>query len=88
MHVVDEGVNCETRTLFEYWDFYAKNVDEAWNFLDWLAWNTYEFETSCFDSYIPPPCILDLAHSLCETCYCSNHDSTSCLYYISGEGFA
>ena len=23
LHAVDEGVNCETRTLFEYWDFYA-----------------------------------------------------------------
>jgi len=37
LHVVDKSVNCETHTLFEYWDFYAKNVDEAWDFLDWLA---------------------------------------------------
>jgi len=25
---------------------------------------------------------------LCETCHCSNHDSMSCPYYISDEGFA
>ena len=36
LHVVDEGVNCETRALFEHWDFYARNVEEAWDFLDWL----------------------------------------------------
>ena len=46
LHVVDEGVNCETPTLFEYWDFYARNVDESWDFLHWLAQDTYEFEIS------------------------------------------
>ena len=40
MHVVEEGVNYETRALFEYWDFYARNVDEAWDFLNWLAQDT------------------------------------------------
>lgn len=30
LNTVYEGVNCETRTLLEYWDFCAKNVDEAW----------------------------------------------------------
>jgi len=29
-----------------------------------------------------------LAPSLCETCHCSDHDSMSCPYYISDEGFA
>jgi len=37
LYVVDEGVNCETRALFEHWDFYARNVEEAWDFLNWLA---------------------------------------------------
>jgi len=87
LHVVDEGVNCETRTLFEYWDLYASNVDEAWDFLNWLAQDTYDFDISCANSYNPPPCILDLAPSWCETYHCSDHDSTSCSYYISDEGF-
>ena len=32
--VVDEGVNCETRALFECLDFYARNIDEVWDFLN------------------------------------------------------
>jgi len=81
-------VNCETRALLEQWDFCAKSVDEACYFLDWLAWDTYEFETSCFDSYIPFPCILTCAPPMCTICHCSDHDSNFCPYYISNEGFA
>jgi len=80
-------VNCETRALLEQWDFYAKNIDEACDFLDWLGWDTYEFETSCFDSYIPPPYIPNYAPPMCGTCCGSNHDSNSCRYYISDSGF-
>ena len=87
LHVVDEGVNYEIRVLFEYWDFYSRNIDEACDFLNWLAQDTYEFEISCANSNNPLPCIPDLAPSLCETCHCSDHDSTSCPYYISDEGF-
>ena len=47
------GVNYETRTLLEQRDFCAKTVDETCDFLDWLAWDTYGFETSCSDFYIP-----------------------------------
>jgi len=53
-----------------------------------LAWDTYEFETSCSESYIPSPCIPAYAPSLCEICHCSDHDSSSCPYYISNEGLA
>ena len=53
--------------LFEYWDFYARNVEEAWNFLNQLAQDTYVFEISCANSYNPLPCILDLAPPWCET---------------------
>ena len=34
--------------------FMLKNVDEAWDLLNWLATDTYEFEVSCASSYIPP----------------------------------
>ena len=88
LHVVDEGVNCETRALFEHWDFYARNVEEAWDFLDWLARDTYEFEASCSDSCTPPHCIPDYAPPVCEICHCSDHASNSCPYYISNESFA
>jgi len=49
LDIVYEGVNCETRAPLEQWDFCAKSVDEACDFLDWLAWDMYEFETSCSD---------------------------------------
>ena len=80
-------MNCETRALLEYWDFCAKNVDEACDFLNWFAWDTYELETSCSDSYISPPCIPTYALPVCEICHYSDHNSTSCPYYISDEGF-
>ena len=82
------GVNYETRALLEQWDFYAKTADEACDFLDWLAWDTHEFETSCFDSYTPPPCIPIHAPPVCNICNCSDHDNTSCPYYISDDSFA
>jgi len=55
------GVNCETRALFEYWDFYTRNVDETWDFLNWLAQDTYDFHISCANFYNPLFCIPDLA---------------------------
>ena len=88
LDTVYEGVNCETRTLLEHWDFCAKNVDKASDFLDWLTWDTYEFKTSRFNSYIPFPYMPTYAPSVCGICHCSDHDNTSCPYYISDEGFA
>ena len=82
------GVDCETCALLEQWDFCAKTVDEACDFLDWLAWDTYEFETSCFDSYMPPPCIPTYVPPVCAIFHCSDHNSTCCPYYISDDGFA
>ena len=82
------GVNHETRTLLEQWDFCAKTVDKACALLDWLAWDTHEFETSCSESYIPAPCIPAYAPPLCEICHCSDHDNSSCPYYIPSEGLA
>ena len=55
---------------------------------DWLAWYTREFETSCFDSYMPPPCVSAHAPTLSDICHFSNHDSSSCPYYIPNEGLA
>jgi len=81
-------VNLETRALLEQWDFCAKSVDEVCNFLDWLPWDTHEFETSCFNSYIPPPCIPTHAPTLCEICHYSDNDNTSCPYCIFDNGFA
>jgi len=88
LDTVYEGVNYETRAILEQWDSCAKSVDEACDFLDWLAWDTYEFETSCFKFYIPSPCIHTHAPTLCNICHFSDHDSCSCPYSISNEGFA
>jgi len=43
LDILDEGVNNETRTLLGYWDFYSKNVDDAWYLLKWIAWDSFEF---------------------------------------------
>jgi len=61
---VYEGVNHETRAPLEYWDFNARDINKACDFLHWLAWDTYEFETTCSDSYVPPPCIPTYAPNL------------------------
>jgi len=44
-----------------------------------LAWDSYEIETSCFDSYNLPPC---------EIYHCSDYNNNSCPYYVSADGFA
>ena len=56
--------------------------------LDLLARDTYEFETSCSDSYISPPCIPTYAPFVCKICHCFDQDNTTGPYYISNEGFA
>jgi len=57
-------------------------------FLEWLVWDTYEFETSHYDSYILPPCILTYAPLMSTICHYSEHDSTFYPYYISDDSFA
>jgi len=34
LNIIYAGVNCETRSLLEHWDFYARNISEAWDLLD------------------------------------------------------
>ena len=85
LNTVYEGINCENCALLEHWDLYAKNVDEACNFLDQLAWDTYEFQTSCFNSYIPPLCIPNYTPCICKIYHYSAHDGNSYPYYISTD---
>ena len=68
--------------------FCSKTNDEACGFLEWLAWDTYEFDNSCSDSCITSPCISNYAPPVCQILYCYDHDSTSYPYYISDDGFA
>ena len=53
-----------------------------------MAQDTYEYEISYTNSYIPPPCIPDYAPPMCEVCHYFDYGSNSCPYYISDEGFA
>jgi len=54
---VDEGVNSETRILLQFWDFHRLNVDDAWNLLKWVSWDSFEFEKTCcvYRYYFPDP---------------------------------
>ena len=88
MNIVYESVNCEARALLKYWNFCAKDINEACDFLHWSTWDTYEFETIWSDSYVPPSCIPDYALPVCEIFHCSDHESNSCPCYISDEVLA
>ena len=37
-------MNSETRALLEYWGFLGKGIDEALYSLEWIAWDSFEFE--------------------------------------------
>jgi len=85
--IVDEGVNNETRLLLQYWDFHRKNFDEAWSLLEWIAWDSFEFDkASCVYGYsFYNPCAF-YARSYytplwCDMCNSSAHNVSSCLYY-------
>jgi len=53
--IVDEGVNNETGILLQYWDFHGQNVDEAWYLLEWITWDSFEFEkASCVSRFFFP----------------------------------
>ena len=48
--IIDKGMNNETRILLQYWNFHGQNVDEAWILLEWIAWDSFEFEKASFVS--------------------------------------
>ena len=87
--IVDEGVNSKIRILLQFWDFRGKSVDESWCLLEWVAWDSFEFEkASCLsrDSF-PDPCALYIrsyyAPFWCDVCNSSDHNISSCPYYAS-----
>jgi len=77
-----------TCVLLEHWDFCAQNFDKAWDLLDKLARDTYEFEISCANSCTPPPCFPNYAYPVCEICHHYNHDSNFYPCHISADSFA
>ena len=81
-------MNCEPRALSEHWNFSAKNVDGAWDLLDWLAGEIYEFETSCANFFSPFPSIPNYALLVYAIWNCSGHDSNSYPCDISVDSFA
>ena len=87
MSTIYNGVHYETRALLEHWNFCAKNIEEAWDLLNCLAWDTYEFEASGSNSYILPPCIHNYAPPVCEIHHYFGHDNNFCPYYISTDSF-
>jgi len=45
-------VNRETRALSDYWGFLVKNVNEPLYLLEWIAWDSFEFENASLVSGI------------------------------------
>ena len=55
LDIIDEGVNSKIRALLAYWGFHGKNVHDAWYLLEWIAWDSFEFEkVSCGFGYSFP----------------------------------
>jgi len=87
LDIVDVGVNSKTQTLLEYWGFYGKSVNEACYLLEWIAWDSFEFEKASHVSRLsfPDPYAfyarLYYAPSWCDLCNASNHDINSYPYY-------
>ena len=85
--IIDEGVNSEIRILLQFWDFHRLNVDDAWNLLEWVAWDSFEFEkASCVSGYsFPNPCAFYArscyAPLWCDLCNTSAHNASSCPSY-------
>lgn len=44
LNIIDEGVNGETRALLGCLGFHAKNLDDARDLLEYVAWDTSEFK--------------------------------------------
>ena len=84
--IVDEGVNSKTRVLLEFQGFHAKNVNDEYCLLEWIAWNSFEFEiASPVSRYsFSDPCALYArsyyAHLCYELCNSSNHETKSRRY--------
>jgi len=87
LDIVDKGVSSETHILLEYWSFFAKSVDEAWCLLEWIAWDSFEFEKASrvFIYSFSDPCAFYsrpyCAPFWCELCNSSDHDTSSYPYY-------
>jgi len=88
LNIVYEDVNCESNALLEHWNFCTKSIYAAWDFLDWCARDTYEFDISCANSCASPPCIPNYAPPVYEICHCFGRDNNSCPYYIYANDFA
>ena len=85
--IIDEGMNNETRILLQFGDFHGKNVDEAWCLLEWVAWDSFEFEkASCvYGNSFHDPCAFYArsyyAPFWCDMCNSFAHTVSSCPYY-------
>jgi len=86
--IVDEGVNSESRILLEFWDFYRKNVNKAWNLLEWVAWDSVEFDKASriYRYSFSDPCAFYArsyyAPLWCDLCNISAHNVSSGPYYV------
>jgi len=71
----------------QFWDFHNLNVDDAWNLLLWVAWDSFEFDKACCVCryYFSDPCAFYArsyyAPLWCDMCNTSSHNVSTCPYY-------
>ena len=72
-------MNSKTCILLEFWGFHAKNVEEAYYLLEWIVWDSFEFEkASRISRYSFPDACTNYsrsyyAHFWCDFCNSSDH---------------
>jgi len=85
--IIDECVNNETQILLQYWDLHGQNVGEVWNLLEWIAWDSFEFEKTSrvydYSFHDPYAFYARSYYALfwCDVCNSSDHSVGSCPYY-------
>jgi len=87
LDIIDEGVNSETRISLGYWDFHGKTVEDACYLLEWIAWDSFEFEKAShacrYSVSIPCTFYCRSYYALfwCDLYSSSDHATNSCSYY-------
>ena len=50
LNLINEGMNGETITLLQCFEFLSNTIDEVLDLLEWVAMETYEFEDIMYAS--------------------------------------
>jgi len=73
--------------LFKYWGYLGRSVDEASCLLEWIAWNSFGFETASRVSrysFFDPYALYSRSYYApfwCDLCNSYDHNTSLCPYF-------